>query len=134
MKKCSKCGKVVSDEVLVCDDCGNQEFVYENEQENLSDANDIESVQPKTKLQIFMHNLGQLLEQTKTLVVLCVALVVCVLGFVYFFNQVQTFKEVEEAVGSIFFIDIVFLIFSLLLLGLVIASVVLKIKKIKRKK
>ena len=134
MKKCSKCGKVVSDEVLVCDDCGNQEFVYENEQENLSDANDIESVQPKTKLQIFMHNLGQLLEQTKTLVVLCVALVVCVLGFVYFFNQVQTFKEVEEAVGSIFFIDIVFLIFSLLLLGLVVASIVLKIKKIKRKK
>ena len=79
MKKCSKCGKIVSDEVLVCDDCGNQEFVYENEQENLSDANDIKNVQPKTKLQIFMHNLGQLLEQTKTLVVLCVALVVCFL-------------------------------------------------------
>ena len=134
MKKCSKCGKIVSDEVLVCDDCGNQEFVYENEQENLSDANDIKNVQPKTKLQIFMHNLGQLLEQTKTLVVLCVALVVCVLGFVYFFNHFQTFKEVEQAVVSIFFIDIVFLIFSLLLLGLVIASVVLKIKKIKRKK
>ena len=134
MKKCSKCGKIVSDEVLVCDDCGNQEFVYENEQEKLGETNDIKPVQPKTKLQIFMHNLGQLLEQTKTLVVLCVALVVCVLGFVYFFNQVQTFKEVEEAVGSIFFIDIVFLIFSLLLLGLVVASVVLKIKKFKRKK
>lgn len=134
MKKCSKCGKVVSDEVLVCDDCGNQEFIYENEQENLSETNNIEPIQPKTKLQTFMQNLGQLLEQTKTLMVLCVALVVCVLGFVYFFIQVQTFKEVEEAVGSIFFIDIVFLIFSLLLLGLVVASIVLKIKKVKRKK
>ena len=134
MKKCSKCGKVVSDEVLVCDDCGNQEFVYKNEQEKLGETNDIKPVQPKTKLQIFMQNLGQLLEQTKTLMVLCVALVVCVLGFVYFFIQVQTFREVEEAVGSIFFIDIVFLIFSLLLLGLVVASIVLKIKKVKRKK
>lgn len=134
MKKCSKCGKVVSNEVLVCDDCGNQEFIYENEQEILSETNNIELIQPKTKLQIFMQNLGQLLEQTKTLMILCVALVVCVLGFVYFFIQVQTFREVEEAVGSIFFIDIVFLIFSLLLLGLVVASIVLKIKKVKRKK
>ena len=56
MKKCSKCGKIVSDEVLVCDDCGNQEFVYENEQEKLGETNDIKPVQPKQKLQIFMNN------------------------------------------------------------------------------
>lgn len=165
MKKCKNCGKVLDDDMAVCDACGSQDFdmkgdklqaddgessqangelasktvddenakTQPNESEEIVEAKEFsetESYTSSSKLDIFVHNLKQILELPKTLAVLGVVFAVCALGLVYFAIQVMAFRSLDDVVGSVFLIDMVFLVLTLLSLILLVASIILNIKRV----